>query len=267
MERHGSLPMAIGAIKSFLSFCPAPFAVVIHDGGGLDRDDVALVARHLPGARVVLAGEATPTIAEALRGMGLTRCVRWREELPYARKILDMVHYGAGATTLYLDSDVLCHARPNRLLESLTASPFVERFNEGAHTFYPYSLPMASLDEELGRPMVPFFNAGLVVFRRSPAVSWPRYERWLALPHTAAGMVEQTMSAMDATLNGCEALPPWYDAGARYARDGHSIVTQHYLQLRQPHLSVDFSRAVAPRLRGKTAPDTLSLGIRVGGEV
>jgi hypothetical protein len=266
MVDHELLPMAVGALKSFLRFFPTKYAVLIHDGGGLSHADANFVARHLPGAHVVPADEAAATMDSELRRRGLPRCAAWRSQSLFARKIIDMVHYAAGRVTFYIDSDVLCHAYPHELLESLVASPFVERFNEDTHTFYGYSLTLEELAGALGGPVIPHFNAGLVVFQRDPDVSWQRYEQWLSLPHADPYLIEQTMSALDATLNRGEPLSPWYDAAARHARRGQPILTQHYLQLRDPHLSFDFARHVAPELRGeKPRAETLSLGVRIRG--
>ena len=85
MVQHALLPMAIGAIKSFLHYAPAPLAVLVHDGGGLSPADVALVHHHLPGARVIMAGDAAATMDAELARRRLPRCAAWRYQTAASR--------------------------------------------------------------------------------------------------------------------------------------------------------------------------------------
>ena len=233
----------IGAFESFYRFAPTRHPLLVHDDGSLTDADVALVHRHLPGARVVRRAEADRRVAPLLEAAGLRRCIDLRARLPFALKLIDLRVYAEGRPALYFDGDVLFHRSPelvHRMLANQNA-PWVDRYNEDVVSSYAWTPEQVA--NSIGVRLRPQVNAGLVCVRRPDyAEDFELFENCLALetPPDLFYYTEQTLNAIELTRRGAEPLPPDYDVCFRHAargdyddwlkraEGGEQVTSQHY---------------------------------------
>jgi hypothetical protein len=256
---------AIGTAKSLYRFLTDRPALVLHDDGTLGADEHLLLARHLPGIRVLDRRTADAEIRPRLQAQGLTRSVALRDTLIFGLKLFDLRYYSRGKTTLYLDSDILFHRRPDALIEAIRerSDRWVHRYNEDVVSSYSWT--PEQVRQSVGVDLLPRVNAGFTLVRQD-VLPWDFYEECLASPIIPGSewYVEQTLCAIDFSRLGARALPPDYDVCFRYAYGGGDyeaclrddgarlpVVTQHYCggELQRAWYYRDFIDRIAPELR------------------
>jgi hypothetical protein len=238
---HRHVHEVVGTIQSLYRFLPSAWPVVLHEDGSLTAGDRALIHSLLVGVRIIDRKTADSEVLALLEQQGLVRCAAMRRTFVLALKLLDVQLYARGASVLLLDTDVLFHRPPHDLIEGLTepSDRWVDRYNEDFTSSYAWSTD--TIRARTGIEILPSVNTGLVALRR-PTVNWTRYEEWLAIPDPIASMqhLEQTLYALEFTIDGARALPAEYDVMFRSkwqgeyetwldrAPGGADVSSQHY---------------------------------------
>lgn len=264
----GSVYDLIAAAKSLYRFLDVPLPLIVHEDGSFRESHFALLARHLPGTRVVRKAIADAEINAALDAQRLPRCRALRDRLVLALKLFDFEFYGRDKRILSLDTDVLFFERPDDLLSALRTarSDFRPMYNEDITSMYTWT-PDAVV-EELGFSLLPRVNSGLTVVTRTEP-TWDLYEQVLAMPQVPDSnhYAEQSLQAIVCSRDGGLALPPRYDVCFRHARHGVEglgyyeflsqgglgarVISQHYCggEPQRRLFYTHFTKLVAPELR------------------
>ena len=172
------LNMCLLAAKSFLVQVPK-VALVVHEDGTLDASGRELLARHLPGARVISREEADRSLVQHLPA----RVAEARSKSVWLMKVFDFNHFNAGRRTILLDSDLVFRAAPDEVLAWVGG--------DDARVFYNPD-PMKDTYRAERRPVHPvpdWFNSGFLGYRHR-----------ITLAQTVAGIQEMDYWLEDQTV-------------------------------------------------------------------
>jgi hypothetical protein len=214
---------AVWALASLLSFLDPGPSVTIHTDSGMPPGAVELLAAHVVGATIWSADEADDQMEPRLAADGLHRLRSFRQHDPLGRKLVDLVLMGSSSTIVYLDSDVLIHAKPTELTsvgEDGDGDGQALRYLKDTEQSTVFTAEAA---RSMGLTMTPTLNSGLLRIPRA-SIDLERFDHWLGIDALAAGgfFTEQTLWAlMAATINSVP-LPSSYTlADAPSAKGGH----------------------------------------------
>jgi hypothetical protein len=247
---HRSIWEGIAALKSFYRFGQSRYPLVFHGDGSLRRRDIELIETHLPGVRVVPRKEADARVEGHLVERGLESCLRLRRAQKYQLKLFDFAVYADGKPFLQMDSDVLFLRPPHEVFAALEvpAAQWVDRYNVDCGTYYTWSAE--EVKRRLNVELIPQINVGLMCLKRDVSC-FEFYEHCLkAMPVEGARtyFYEQTLTALESSRRGAQALPAAYDVADRLESTGAQVISQHYCSKYRPRFYDDFCERVAPAL-------------------
>ncbi len=127
------LVMGICSAKSLNLAAGVALPWVFHDDGSLRSGDVALLAHHFPGSRVVTRAEADRQLAQHLAPYPET--ARARQQYVMMLKLVDLYYFSDRERVLYVDSDILFFKNPAQLLDHRAGHAFNRDFQ--SHYLYP----------------------------------------------------------------------------------------------------------------------------------
>lgn len=148
------LNMCLLAAKSFLVQAPK-VALVVHEDGTLDASGRELLARHLPGARVISRQEADRSLVQHLPA----RVAEARSKSAWLMKVFDFIHFNAGRRSILLDSDLVFRAAPDEVVGWIAG--------DDSQVFYNPD-PMKDTYRAQKRPkqaLPDYFNSGFLGYR------------------------------------------------------------------------------------------------------
>ena len=219
---------AIWALKSFYHQAGVDYPIVLHVQGTPPARAVAKLRSHFPHARLVLQREADQVVGNQLRARGLRRLEAARRESPFMLKLTDFALTSLAANILILDSDVLFFRQPRALLD-LGDDP-VERCLFQRDPASTYNVTEELARAELGIPLAPRINTGIVVFPRE-RFDLARCEAFLEHPQVArrTGWIEQTLYALWASEDAqFDYLPDDYLVSLDRGLPCEGLVARHY---------------------------------------
>lgn len=163
--------MYLVAVKSFLRFRP-PARVFAHSDGSLTRGDESILRRHVPGIRIVTAGEADARAADALRDEPFL--AKWRAHDPCYRRLIDTEIWCETPRRIIIDSDILVLNPPEQAMKWMASGTGALSFwaaggNDGPLPISPggpskqvqpaFRENLAGIAAAVGRPAV-FYQGG-----------------------------------------------------------------------------------------------------------
>lgn len=187
--------------------------VVLNDGT-LNPASIARLHALFPGIAVPDFNALNERVAAYLAGRCLHRCAEWRRRFVLFRKVTDPVALAAGNPVLLLDSDCLHFARPQETQEWTERPEKILYIRDVAR----HSLcgPADELARICGQPLPDYFCSGYLGLPQS-AVNLEQIETYLAedvlerqRAHGFSHFAEQSLLAMQAAVQGAQALPPRY---------------------------------------------------------
>jgi hypothetical protein len=219
---HAKLYEGVWGLYSFAYFSGVACHVIVHDDGSLTEVDRGILRRVLPGCDIIIRDVADAAALSYLESHGLTRCADIRRsKYVHILKLFDPLLLARRESFIVMDSDVLFFAYPAKLLESDLAYSEDVGYDYG----YGYSLSLEELSAMLGKACIERLNCGLVKVRRD-AVSFECIERHLEALGAANYYIEQTLWALEYTLNGASPLPSAYAICPRL--DDKPAISGHY---------------------------------------
>jgi len=172
--------------------------------GSLDESLARRLTELFPGAEIIDEAEIRESVERHLPAFSYPNLRRLREELPIARKLLDL-HAGKSGWKLYLDSDALFFRKPE-FLESWADSPGNLYLSDVASSYAYSDKLLASL---LGQPILPRVNAGMIGLC-SEKIDFEKLEYWTSWfyrDRPVSWLTEQCLTAMLMTLQGGTSAP------------------------------------------------------------
>jgi hypothetical protein len=159
---HRNVPVALRCLPSLPAYSVNPIRLIIHDDGTLTQVDFELLLAALPGCSFITRTEADERVQPALARFPAS--LRFRQQNPFALKLLDLYYCDQREEISYCDSDVLFF-HPFRDLFFLP-SPEV-----GTLTMHDnresYSLRSWQLARHRRIRLASRVNAGMLVLRRA----------------------------------------------------------------------------------------------------
>src|SRR5262249_37000280 len=114
MLKAEDLSLYVVAIKSLLRYVQS-VAVVVHDDGTLDECCLSTLRKHVPGCRLVLAGEADSLARGKLASNGFLSELRGYDAS--WRRLIDPELWARGERRIIMDSDILVVQRPDQVID------------------------------------------------------------------------------------------------------------------------------------------------------
>jgi hypothetical protein len=234
----------------------------VHSDGSLSAGDRALWRR------AVGSVQFTEPVERATRAEGLQSryptLYRWRSSQLYAPKFIDFHLYGQTDRLLMLDSDVLCLARPDEVLEAMECPEPVQRWNSD-HTS-SYSASPGQLKSLLGVEVPERLNAGFMLTRRWTPDDWHYFDQVLTVLSRAGVPIEdrwaeQMLYAISAgRVPGSRSFSAGYNIS--FGRTSPASVVRHYVGV--PRVRPRFHTEGVARLINEAAAAPRSPRHRLG---
>jgi len=214
----------IWTLKTFYRSAQVDFPLFIHDGG-LTRCQADQLQQHFPDATLVTRADADERITAHLRSRGLSRCLDFRMQSPFGRKLFDFFVFSDANRVISLDSDVLFFRRPSELIDCTNAARR-NLFNRDCDYWYP--LDLDGMEATFGVRPEPRINSGVSSIW-CDSLDLDQIEAWLAKPevYELIWVVEQTIHALSASAYGVELLPDTYASGNTTLPIDHRVC-HHY---------------------------------------
>jgi len=200
----------VWTLKSFYRLARRRYALCIHEDGSVDPQQLEILRRHFPDARIISKSRADVEVLPSLASF--PRCLEFRRTNLLAPKVFDFPFYLQSDRMLLLDSDVLFFREPAELLRSIEDPTYrLNRVNRGIAS--AYTVVPAEVKSRTGTNLIERFNSGLgLIHKDSLRLDW--VEEFLGLPGILEGhfwRIEQTLYALCSSRFGVELLPPSYD--------------------------------------------------------
>ena len=200
----------IWTLKSFYRVAKKRYALCIHEDGSLTPEQIEILAKHFPDARVITKSTADADVLPSLAPF--PRSLEFRKTNHLAPKVFDFHFYLESDRMLLLDSDVLFFSEPAELLRAIEDPKYhlniVNKDIASAYTVDP-----AEVKSRTGVNLIERFNSGLgLIHKASNRLEW--IEEFLGLPGMLDGhfwRIEQTVQALCSSRYGVELLPNKYD--------------------------------------------------------
>ncbi len=185
---HRHVGMGLWSLKSLVKAADAGFGVVIHDDGSLSVDDIALMRRHLPGARIIARRDADNAVRERLAGYPACTRFRFGEVMvtnhrgqSYNMFIMSLILFDMNLLSdadkiIILDADVLFFRRPE-LIAHWAGAPADTRTLYSVEGYKPKRAPDGSLS--FGPKVTRTLNSGLLCLTKSQVYDLDRIEAWV----------------------------------------------------------------------------------------
>lgn len=216
----------IWTLKSFYRVAKKRYALCIHEDGSLTPEQIEILAKHFPDARVITKSTADADVLPSLAPF--PRSLEFRKTNHLAPKVFDFPFYLQSDRMLLLDSDVLFFREPTKLLRAIEDPGYglntVNRDIASAYTVDP-----AEVKRRMGINFIERFNTGLgLIHKESLRLDW--IEEFLGLPGILEGhfwRIEQTLYALCSSRFGAELLPETYDI--RLSEGINNSSCRHYV--------------------------------------
>lgn len=229
---HRSVDMGVWASYSFLRFLGCA-KLYVHSDGTINSDDEEAWRSVIPWTSFVSRREADAEFDRVV-GSRWPVLAKWRALNHTGLKLIDPHLYGRKQRLLLIDSDVLCFARPDRLISLLNSSDEVWAWNRDIAD--AYTVPRRELSRLFSCAVPERLNSGLFVIDRfelssvsaiagiieeMSAAGWDEFSHY---------WYEQTIYAAFIGVIGAKKahpLPTEYDCLLRSSPA--SQITQHYV--------------------------------------
>ena len=240
---HRDVEMAIAAAMCYALAAQSRFNWIIHDDGSLTVNDVQLIGRLVPFARVIDRRSADARFEQEYRRF--PKIGEYRRNQVMALKLVDVRIWAGSARIGYMDSDICFSAYPGIFLKALNGEIKGSLFNRDIQD--AYVLDRKEIGRRLGVAPYPRVNAGLWVMDRD-AIDLDTIEKWLNDPGLRdclfAYTLDQTFVSMLGVLSsdGISHLPPEYDVDLLKPIEGS--VSKHYVGAIRHGFELEGLRAV-----------------------
>ena len=160
----------IWTLKSFYRVAKKRYALCIHEDGSLTPEQIEILAKHFPDARVITKSTADADVLPSLAPF--PRSLEFRKTNHLAPKVFDFHFYLESDRMLLLDSDVLFFSEPAELLRAIEDSNYhlniVNKDIASAYTVDP-----AEVKSRTGVNLIERFNSGLgLIHKASHRLEW-----------------------------------------------------------------------------------------------
>lgn len=171
---HDMVLMGMLALRSFEFHTRGRWSPILHDDGSLTAEDIGMLERHFPDARLVRRPEADEALHHALAGYPV--CQENRMKHHWFLKVFDTRHYASHEHYVVLDSDIVFFRRPDFLLRWIETRPQDFWFMED--TREKYALAREDIERIMGFSLWRKVNSGLDLMFR-PGVDLALAEKFL----------------------------------------------------------------------------------------
>lgn len=177
---HARLYEGMWSLKSLQMFAPEPVNIVVHSDGSLSKNDIAKLKHLFPGISIIEKAAADEVVEKNFRDNGLFRCLKFRRELIFGRKLFDPVFFLSAEHYILVDSDVLFFREPTELFSQWigkTKEAAVFSVDFGFENGYSHKVKKQITQLPCNLPT----NAGLLGLS-SNTLNFKRIEEYLSQP-------------------------------------------------------------------------------------
>lgn len=221
------LEMGMLTMRSLEFHSGRTWAPVFHEDGTLKDEDVAVLKRHFPDARVILRKEADAALDKVLEPYPACREARGKHS--WFLKNFDTWHFAPHDRYVVIDSDIVFFRRPDLLMQWIASR--ADTVHVMKDTSEKYARPREEIESLMGFPLWRKVNSGLDLMPRA-AFALDLAEKFLSNCGPGARhfqFLEQTFFAVTGSAWGRGGvLPPEYEISwSNFRRRGS--VCRHYV--------------------------------------
>jgi len=226
--------MSLITLFYFLKSSGLIYDVFIHDDGSLSKSQEYIFRSLSPEINYISRSQSDDLIQKELKEF--QTILKWRQDFPFALKLIDLYFYSSSLYYIYLDSDILFFRKPIYLNELVKKSynhkDLNNFFNKDIESAYVTSEHI--FKDKFGIDLKPRLNAGLIFINKSifnfSNINWfLENETYLNFEASRKHVSEQTLYAILTSISNTDTsyLPIEYDVSLN--KSVPDSVTKHYV--------------------------------------